>query len=113
MQGSPRIGHLAAKFFHQNLRHLHHIAGFGFVKADGLDLGDHQINKLFIFVNYAVAGRNYELLHSDAIGEIYNSRWRIAIQKRSYNTEDIDDQGQTGFDKFGSRIYNNIIPGGG
>jgi GWxTD domain-containing protein len=73
----------------------------------------YQINKLFIFVNYAVAGRNYELLHSDAIGEIYNSRWRIAIQKRSYNTEDIDDQGQTGFDKFGSRIYNNIIPGGG
>lgn len=73
----------------------------------------YQINKIFIFVNYAVAGRNYELLHSNAIGEIYNSRWKIAIQKRSYNTEDIDDTGQTGFDKFGSRIYNNIIPGGG
>ena len=73
----------------------------------------YQINKIFIFVNYAVAGRNYELLHSDAIGEVYNSRWKIALQKRSYNTEDIDDTGQTGYDKFGSRIYNNIIPGGG
>ncbi len=73
----------------------------------------YQINKVFIFVNFAVAGRNYELLHSDAIGELYNSRWKIAIQKRSYNTEDIDDTGQTGYDKFGSRIYNNIIPGGG
>jgi len=72
----------------------------------------YQINKIFVFVNYAVVGRNYELLHSDAIGEVYNSRWKVALQKRSYITEDIDDTGQTGFDKFGSRIYNNIIPGG-
>ena len=73
----------------------------------------YQINKIFVFVNYAVAGRNYELLHSNAIGEINNTRWKIALQKRSYITEDIDDTGQTGSDKFGSRIYNNIIPVGG
>jgi len=75
----------------------------------------YQINRLFVFANYTVAGRNYELLHSDAIGEIKNSKWRIAIQKRSYISNDIDDEGRQDPNKFGSRINNNIFfnSGGG
>ncbi|CAI8367498.1 MAG: Uncharacterised protein [Owenweeksia sp. TMED14] len=73
----------------------------------------YQINKLFVFANYSVAGRNYELLHSDAIGEIKNTKWRIAIQKRSYISEDIDDNGTGESNKFGSRLYNNIFFNGG
>ena len=73
----------------------------------------YQINKLFVFANYAVAGRNYELLHSDAIGEIKNTKWRIAIQKRSYMTNDIDDDGAGKSSEFGSRIDNNIFFNGG
>ena len=69
----------------------------------------YQINKLFVFANYAVAGRNYELLHSDAIGEIKNPKWRIAIQKRSYMSNDIDDNGNGRSSEFGSRIDNNIF----
>lgn len=73
----------------------------------------YQINKLFVFANYSVAGRNYELLHSDAIGEIKNTKWRIAIQKRSYMTNDIDDHGVGKSSEFGSRIDNNIFFNGG
>ena len=43
LQGSARIGHLAAEVCHQNLRHLDHVASFGFVKPDGLDMGDQPL----------------------------------------------------------------------
>ena len=75
----------------------------------------YQINKLFVFDNNSTVGRNYDLIHSNAIGEMQNPKWRIAIQKRSYITDDIDQTGSSDGEKFGSRINNNIFfnSGGG
>ena len=75
----------------------------------------YQINKLFVFVNNSTVGRNYDLIHSNAIGEMQNPKWRIAIQKRSYITDDIDQTGSSDGEKFGSRINNNLFfnSGGG
>ncbi len=69
----------------------------------------YQINKIFIFGNFDLAGGNYELVHSSAIGEIQNPRWRIALQKRSYGVGDLDQTGANDGEKFGSRIYNNMF----
>ncbi len=69
----------------------------------------YQVNKLFIFANFSVATRGYELLHSDAIGELRNPRWRIMLQKRSYMSNNPDDTGNTQQNGWGSRIGNNIF----
>jgi GWxTD domain-containing protein len=69
----------------------------------------YQINKIFIFGNFDLAGGNYELIHSSAIGEIQNPRWRITLQKRSYITGDLDQTGANDGEKFGSRLYNNMF----
>ena len=69
----------------------------------------YQINRIFIFGNFDLAGGNYELVHSSAIGEIQNPRWRIALQKRSYGVGDLDQTGANDGEKFGSRIYNNMF----
>ena len=69
----------------------------------------YQINKVFIFGNFDLASGNYELIHSSAIGEIQNPRWRIALQKRSYIVGDLDQTGANDGEKFGSRIYNNMF----
>jgi hypothetical protein len=67
------------------------------------------MNRIFIFGNFDLAGGNYELVHSSAIGEIQNPRWRIALQKRSYGVGDLDQTGANDGEKFGSRIYNNMF----
>lgn len=69
----------------------------------------YQINKMFIFGNFDLAGGNYELIHSSAIGEIQNPRWRITLQKRSYIVGDLDQTGANDGEKFGSRLYNNMF----
>ncbi len=69
----------------------------------------YQVNKMFIFGNFDLAGGNYELIHSSAIGELQNPRWRITLQKRSYITGDLDQTGANDGEKFGSRLYNNMF----
>ena len=34
---------------------------------------------------------DFLLLHSDAIGEIYNPRWKIDLRSRIYSNRDIQD----------------------
>ena len=41
-----------------------------------------QGNKKFVFYNRNFATKDYELLHSDAIGEIYDPTWQVKLQKR-------------------------------
>jgi GWxTD domain-containing protein len=52
--------------------------------------GTFQSNKKFIFYNRELDGKCYELLHSDARGELRNDRWQIDLQKRSNQILNLD-----------------------
>lgn len=54
-------------------------------------LGNNQSNKKFVFTSYELVTNDYILLHSDAIGEINNPRWQVALRNRIYTTLDIGD----------------------
>jgi len=41
-----------------------------------------QSNRKFVFFAHETATGDFELLHSDAQGEIYNSRWEVALHQR-------------------------------
>ncbi len=48
-------------------------------------------NKRFVFYNPDLVTNNYQLLHSDLIGELQNYRWQQALAKRTSPNQDIDD----------------------
>lgn len=75
---------------------------------------NYQVNKIFVFVNYMVGSNDFELVHSDAVGEVYDPKWRLRINKRDFNSGNIDDQDISPFGQNspGSRYNNNIILGG-
>jgi GWxTD domain-containing protein len=75
---------------------------------------NYQVNRIFVFVNYMVGSNDYELAHSDAVGEVYDPKWRVRINKRDFNSGNIDDQNISPFGQNspGSRYNNNIILGG-
>jgi GWxTD domain-containing protein len=50
-----------------------------------------QTNRKFVFWAHDVATYDYFLLHSDARGEIYNSRWEVDLTSRTYQTVDISE----------------------
>ena len=52
--------------------------------------GIRQTNRRFVFWNREAATNNYELLHSDAIGEQKNERWEMVLYNRGKGTTDID-----------------------
>lgn len=56
-----------------------------------------QHNKHFVFMSHDMVTNDYELIHSDVIGEISNPRWELMIYNRFYGpdyTGDIIDQTQ-------------------
>lgn len=46
---------------------------------------DKQRNKKFVFMTRDIATNDFQLIHSDAIGEINNNRWTTEIYSRSYS----------------------------
>lgn len=44
-----------------------------------------QRNKKFVFMTRDIATNDFQLIHSDAIGELNNSRWTTEIYSRSYS----------------------------
>ncbi|MCF8297214.1 MAG: GWxTD domain-containing protein [Saprospiraceae bacterium] len=60
-----------------------------------------QTNKKFVFYNPDMATNDYELIHSDAVGEIYNYNWQVMINKRNTTTNSIDDE--TGVKHWGNK----------
>jgi GWxTD domain-containing protein len=50
-----------------------------------------QINRKFVFYSQDMVTSDFTLLHSDARGEIYNSRWKIDLQSRTYSTVDLGE----------------------
>jgi GWxTD domain-containing protein len=53
---------------------------------------NNQKNRKFVFYNRDLATNDYELLHSDAIGEIQNLQWQLRLHQRTFTTNDPDLQ---------------------
>ncbi|MBQ3595016.1 MAG: GWxTD domain-containing protein, partial [Bacteroidales bacterium] len=45
-----------------------------------------QRNKKFVFMTRDIVTNDFQLIHSDAVGEINNSRWTNEIYSRTHNT---------------------------
>ena len=45
-----------------------------------------QRNKKFVFMSRDIVSNDFQLIHSDAIGELNNSRWTNEIYSRTYST---------------------------
>ncbi len=52
-------------------------------------LGD-QRNKKFVFTSKDMVTNDFILIHSDAIGELFNYRWQLDIYKRTWDPTSID-----------------------
>ncbi len=64
-----------------------------------------QRDKKFVFYNPHLAGTSYELLHSDAQGEINNPQWQTMLQRNTFETPT-----NFGGDRYGGKsgeYYNN------
>lgn len=63
---------------------------------------NNQRNRKFIFYNKSLVTNDYELLHSDAIGEPRDYQWQLKIHQRNFATNDPDlDKNDWG---WGSKI---------
>lgn len=51
-----------------------------------------QSNRKFIFVNFDMVTNDFELLHSDVTGELYDIKWKEKLLRRNYTTNDLDEQ---------------------
>lgn len=56
-------------------------------------LGENQRNRKFVFYTIDIVTNDFQLVHSDAIGEVANYRWQIEIHKRTYDPLNIDEAG--------------------
>lgn len=52
--------------------------------------GFFQTNKKFVFYNRELDGKCFELLHSDARGELRNDRWELVLKQRSNQIMNLD-----------------------
>ena len=71
-------------------------------------LANNQRNKKFVFYTEDIVTNNFQLVHSDAIGEISNYRWQVIIHKRIYDPNNLDEDRYP--DVWGSKVndyYNN------
>jgi GWxTD domain-containing protein len=49
-------------------------------------------NKVFVFWNKDLIGKNYALLHSDMPGEVSDSQWNFKLHGRTMRAENYDDE---------------------
>lgn len=50
-----------------------------------------QSNKKFVFANFDLVTNNYQLIHSDARGEVRDDRWKVRLTKRDNSNPNLDD----------------------
>lgn len=72
-------------------------------------LADGQSNKIFIFAERAVGTNDYELIHSNAQGEIYNPKWRRVLDRNHTLGNDIDDTDGVSRENLGEGVNRNSI----
>lgn len=56
------------------------------------DMLDNQTNVRFIFYNVDLVSKNYELLHSDKIGEVQDPFWKVKLVNRKTPIYNFDDK---------------------
>jgi GWxTD domain-containing protein len=56
------------------------------------ELAGGQRNKRFVFYTTDLITNNFQLLHSDAIGEIYNYKWKVFLNNRWFDPFNVDQQ---------------------
>lgn len=70
-----------------------------------------QRNKRFVFMSKDRSSNDYQLIHSDVVGEVNNPRWQLEIYSRIYGQGYDQGVDQTEYEKgWGSRagdLYNN------
>ena len=70
-----------------------------------------QRNKRFVFMSKDRSSNDYQLIHSDMVGEVSNPRWQLEIYSRIYGQGYDQGVDQTEYEKgWGSRagdLYNN------
>jgi len=54
-------------------------------------LNNNQRNRKFVFYSPDMVTSDFILLHTDAIGEVYNPRWKVDLRNRIYSTIDLQD----------------------
>ncbi|MEI6900321.1 MAG: GWxTD domain-containing protein [Bacteroidota bacterium] len=54
-------------------------------------LNNNQRNRKFVFYSPDMVTSDFQLLHSDATGEIMNPRWKIDLRNRIYETLDLQE----------------------
>jgi len=68
---------------------------------------NNQRNIIFVFMNRDLSTNDFELIHSDAMGEINDPNWQMQIVQRDVATRNMDVTDAP--DRWGSSIQNNII----
>ncbi|MBL4716366.1 MAG: GWxTD domain-containing protein [Bacteroidia bacterium] len=63
-----------------------------------------QSNVKFVFYNPDMVTNDYQLIHSDVIGEIRNRGWKTLLYGRSHYSTDFDDSGDLG-KQYGDRSH--------
>lgn len=61
-------------------------------------------NAKFVFYNRDLGVENYELLHSNVLGEMNNYRWRYMLAQRGGQLPNLDDEAIEFQDHFGNRV---------
>ena len=64
-----------------------------------------QSNRRFVFYNPDLVSNKYILIHSDARGEILNTRWQLLLNKRTVQSPNLDDEKIK--DNFGGNVDDN------
>ena len=49
-----------------------------------------QRNRKFVFYTIDIVTNDFQLVHSDAIGEVANPRWQVEIHKRTFDPNNLD-----------------------
>ena len=71
-----------------------------------------QTNRIFVFVDQTLTGRSYTLIHSNAISEIQDYKWKYQLQRNTNRGNDVDDTStQNGRNPYGDKVDNNFIIG--
>ncbi len=71
-----------------------------------------QTNQNFVFVDQTLTGRNYTLIHSSAMTEIRDHKWRYQLNRTTNRGDNVDATSRQGSrDDFGFRVDNNFIIG--
>jgi GWxTD domain-containing protein len=64
-----------------------------------------QRNKTFVFANIHIAAQTYDLIHSDAQGEIFNPQWQSELSRNRYNPELEKKYNKTQFEGTTGEFY--------